>query len=257
MCPAFAAQRLRPVFPSRRTDGWACCCSRGCRQRFDLHAREYQCTWRRDGRGVPASWWTRFGHCGTLRCGYGGDMGVMIRPLDERAIAILRYGFSSYTPLSPSGMGTATRRRCHPFREEGLHAPGPARRCGRPCRLTRARIFDDFRARMRLDTEYDTRVCAGQRRQGYASTPPCGFRFPIPRLVSPDNRGRMSGAQLLSWRLTEGGEGARPSFDFVRRQPRHQPFVGFRSGRSSRADGLPFIDAGRVCKGVRSAITTR
>ena len=240
--------------PSRRTDGWASLLRDADNGSIYMLVNT-KCTWRRDGRGVPHGVGPVSGivvHTPMRR--YGGDIGrYAIRPLDERDIAIPRDTASSYAAVAEwnwdRNYAAAIR-----FEKKGYTPRAPKEG------VAGDRVLPDVGegflsttsgARMRLDTEYDTRYA--QDGDGKAMRVNAALRLDSDThdWYQFDTRGRMSGAEAIVVETSiEGGKGRGLSFDFSFLAGNHDinrswgyP-VEWKVEYS--ADGLPFVDAGPI-----------
>ena len=213
------------------------------------------CAWRRAGKPLPQGMGPLSGvvvHTPMRR--YGGDMGrYAIRPLDERDIAIPRDTASSYAVVAEwnwdRNYDAAIR-----FEKQGYTPRVPKSGVAGDRVLPDAGegfLSTTSGARMRLDTEYDTRYA--QDGDGKAMRVNAALRLDSDThdWFRFDSRGRMSGAEAVVVETsTEGIEGRGLSFDFSFLAGNHDinrswgyP-VEWKVEYS--ADGLPFIDAGRI-----------
>lgn len=240
--------------PSRRTDGWASLLKDADNGSIYMLVNT-KCAWRRDGRGVPHGVGAVSGvlvHTPMRR--YGGDMGrYAIRPLDERDIAIPRDTASSYVVVAEWNWDRNYDGAIR-FEKQGYTPRSPKSGVAGDRVLPDAGegfLSTTSGARMRLDTEYDTRYA--QDGDGKAMRVNAALRLDSDTRdwFRFDNRGRMSGAEAIVVETsTEGVEGRGLSFDFSFLAGNHDinrswgyP-VEWKVEYS--ADGLPFIDAGRI-----------
>lgn len=163
--------------PSRRTDGWASLLKDADNGSIYMLVNT-KCTWRRDGRGVPHGVGAVSGvlvHTPMRR--YGGDMGrYAIRPLDERDIAIPRDTASSYVVVAEWNWDRNYDGAIR-FEKQGYTPRSPKSGVAGDRVLPDAGegfLSTTSGARMRLDTEYDTRYAQDGDGKPCASTPPCG-----------------------------------------------------------------------------------
>ena len=178
-----------------------------------------KCAWRRDGRGVPHGVGAVSGvlvHTPMRR--YGGDMGrYAIRPLDERDIAIPRDTASSYVVVAEWNWDRNYDGAIR-FEKQGYTPRSPKSGVAGDRVLPDAGegfLSTTSGARMRLDTEYDTRYA--QDGDGKAMRVNAALRLDSDTRdwFRFDNRGRMSGAEAIVVETsTEGVEGRGLSFDF-------------------------------------------
>lgn len=240
--------------PSRRTDGWASLLKDADNGSIYMLVNT-KCAWRRDGRGVPHGVGAVSGvlvHTPMRR--YGGDMGrYAIRPLDERDIAIPRDTASSYVVVAEWNWDRNYDGAIR-FEKQGYTPRSPKSGVAGDRVLPDAGegfLSTTSGARMRLDTEYDTRYA--QDGDGKAMRVNAALRLDSDTRdwFRFDNRGRMSGAEAIVVETsTEGVEGRGLSFDFsflagnydINRSWGYP--VEWKVEYS--ADGLPFIDAGRI-----------
>lgn len=210
---------------------------------------------RLNGRGVPHGVGAVSGvlvHTPMRR--YGGDMGrYAIRPLDERDIAIPRDTASSYVVVAEWNWDRNYDGAIR-FEKQGYTPRSPKSGVAGDRVLPDAGegfLSTTSGARMRLDTEYDTRYA--QDGDGKAMRVNAALRLDSDTRdwFRFDNRGRMSGAEAIVVETsTEGVEGRGLSFDFsflagnydINRSWGYP--VEWKVEYS--VDGLPFIDAGRI-----------
>ena len=204
--------------PSRRTDGWASLLKDADNGSIYMLVNT-KCAWRRDGRGVPHGVGAVSGvlvHTPMRR--YGGDMGrYAIRPLDERDIAIPRDTASSYVVVAEWNWDRNYDGAIR-FEKQGYTPRSPKSGVAGDRVLPDAGegfLSTTSGARMRLDTEYDTRYA--QDGDGKAMRVNAALRLDSDTRdwFRFDNRGRMSGAEAIVVETsTEGVEGRGLSFDF-------------------------------------------
>ena len=176
-----------------------------------------------------------------------------IRPLDERDIAIPRDTASSYVVVAEWNWDRNYDGAIR-FEKQGYTPRSPKSGVAGDRVLPDAGegfLSTTSGARMRLDTEYDTRYA--QDGDGKAMRVNAALRLDSDTRdwFRFDNRGRMSGAEAIVVETsTEGVEGRGLSFDFSFLAGNHDinrswgyP-VEWKVEYS--ADGLPFIDAGRI-----------
>ena len=240
--------------PSRRTDGWASLLKDADNGSIYMLVNT-KCAWRRDGRGVPHGVGAVSGvlvHTPMRR--YGGDMGrYAIRPLDERDIAIPRDTASSYAVVAEWNWDRNYDGAIR-FEKQGYTPRSPKSGVAGDRVLPDAGegfLSTTSGARMRLDTEYDTRYA--QDGDGKAMRVNAALRLDSDTRdwFRFDNRGRMSGAEAIVVETsTEGVEGRGLSFDFSFLAGNHDINRSWGYPVEWKVeysvDGLPFIDAGRI-----------
>ena len=240
--------------PSRRTDGWASLLKDADNGSIYMLVNT-KCAWRRDGRGVPHGVGAVSGvlvHTPMRR--YGGDMGrYAIRPLDERDIAIPRDTASSYVVVAEWNWDRNYDGAIR-FEKQGYTPRSPKSGVAGDRVLPDAGegfLSTTSGARMRLDTEYDTRYA--QDGDGKAMRVNAALRLDSDTRdwFRFDNRGRMSGAEAIVVETsTEGVEGRGLSFDFSFLAGNHDINRSWGYPVEWKVeysvDGLPFIDAGRI-----------
>jgi len=180
--------------PSRRTDGWASLLKDADNGSIYMLVNT-KCAWRRDGRGVPHGVGAVSGvlvHTPMRR--YGGDMGrYAIRPLDERDIAIPRDTASSYVVVAEWNWDRNYDGAIR-FEKQGYTPRSPKSGVAGDRVLPDAGegfLSTTSGARMRLDTEYDTRYA--QDGDGKAMRVNAALRLDrragrLARQVLPDDR---------------------------------------------------------------------
>ena len=240
--------------PSRRTDGWASLLRDGDNNSIYMLVNT-KCTWRRDGRGVPQGVGPVSGvvvHTPMRR--YGGNIGrYSIRPLDESDIAVSRDTISSYISIAEWNWNRNYKGAIR-FEKKGDTPWAPKEGVAGDRVLPDAGtgfLSTTSGARMRLDTEYDTRYV--QDGEGKAMRVNAALRLDSDThdWYEFDNRGRMNGVKsVVVETSTEGVSGRGLSFDFSFLAGNHDinRSWGFPVEWKVEysVDGMPFTDAGRV-----------